>query len=130
MTMQKRPWIIGVGLAITIGVVLAGYWIVRPVPGVTAANCERLHHGMTFAQVEAILGEPKEKVMPQPGGPKHWFAGWEGKDVDVSILFHEENRVAGGGWDWHKNGRGNEFVTTSIPPYRSLWDRVSAWTRL
>ena len=54
--MSRRLYLLGVGIAlVALGLALAD-WVLSLQPGVTEANTRRIRPGMTFAEVEALLG--------------------------------------------------------------------------
>jgi hypothetical protein len=66
MTGRRRVLFFGAGVLATAGV-LGAYGMMRPRPGVTRANCERIRDGMTLRQVEDLLGGPPTYT-DEPGG--------------------------------------------------------------
>jgi hypothetical protein len=56
--MTKRVYVLGIGLALVSIAWLITEAALTPRAGITRANFQRLHRGMTFAEVRRILGSP------------------------------------------------------------------------
>src|ERR1035438_7357980 len=80
-------------LVASIGVALAVLALLPPRPGVTKENYDRIAIGMTYDEVEAILGPPGERT-------EGWVC-WESEDpyIFIMVRFDEEDRVRRKGWE-------------------------------
>jgi hypothetical protein len=84
-------------------VILAGagaYLIHGLMPGVTWANCRRIHNGMTHQEVEALLGHTHAPFRTRPpiGGPAPpqpfaYWGIWSTDDLEVIVYFGPDRRV-------------------------------------
>ena len=88
--MRKQWWIIGLAtLAIAGGLAVAILTLQPLGPGVTEANQDRIEHGMSEADVEAILGKPADtwQIMVSAGviADKQWRAG-NGAYVEITFI--------------------------------------------
>jgi hypothetical protein len=100
--MSRRVYLLGIALtlvALAFIVTDALLWE----PGVTAANARRIRVGMTFDEVDAILGPmlPDERKAFEvskagPEGSKLWMRiiSWCGPDGEVVVHFDKNWRVA------------------------------------
>jgi hypothetical protein len=100
--MSSHKWLMR-GAAVVIGVILISYWVSRPTPGLTPANCERIFKGMTLKDVEAMLGPMHNKQLSRAEIPVHWFASWYNDETRVEICFTMEGTVQDGAWEYPRN---------------------------
>ncbi len=74
-----------------LGLLLVGLLCVLLLPGcgskVSEANFERIHAGMTPAEVRAILGEPTESASMGVGPLVGTTATWKGQGGTINIQF-------------------------------------------
>jgi hypothetical protein len=118
LSMRRHRWkLLGAAAALAVvALVVAGVMLLRdpPAPRLTRANADKLHYGMTGAEVEALLGPPGDyrtgttdsnappgKVRwidlygdkPRPS-PEIWIGWnhyvWESDEVTVQIQFDDE----------------------------------------
>jgi hypothetical protein len=125
--MRHRRWIIGAGLALPLVVAAAGYWVLQPSPGLTITNCKRLHDGMTLAEVESALGQPRVVEHARGEEPVFWFATWESERLRVEIMFSMEDVALEGCWqEWYDEGR-SDGILHYMPPRPGVWRRIFSW---
>jgi hypothetical protein len=62
--MSRQVYLLGVGMVLVAGALLAADAALGPRPGVTAANVRRIREGMTLEQVEGILGSGLQVAAP------------------------------------------------------------------
>lgn len=72
--MRRRKLLLGLSLLCVIGAsALVTLWALRPTPGVTQENVDRLRFGMSPARVVAILGQPEKRSSNSlAGSTMHW----------------------------------------------------------
>jgi hypothetical protein len=100
--MSRWVYLLGVGMALVGGAFLltdALHWR----PEVTEANVRRIREGMTWAEVEAILGPPSDHPLwrhsgvwvPGPDGEmtRLPFLVWDSKEGGVSAVFRLDGRL-------------------------------------
>jgi hypothetical protein len=77
------------GLGVTPG-------LLRPAPGVTRANCERVREGMTLADVKELLGREPDFWSGAVGPglvPVSHEAWWWGEDTLVLVRFDRDKKA-------------------------------------
>jgi hypothetical protein len=90
--MRRRRLLLAAGLLALLGVagLLLAWLTPHPGAGITKENYERIREGMTFAEVEAILGpegyQTKRPLIVPVSGPTfpRW---WIGDDAIITIEF-------------------------------------------
>jgi hypothetical protein len=123
--MRKRFLIAGSGLVVVVlGLSLFWLW---PDDRIHPASCERIHEGMTLAEVEAILGGPAG-VYTRDG--KDWSMGMLGNGVS---RINDERLV----WVGNSGGirvdfdeEGQVHVTQGVPRQQNFWNRMRSWLSL
>jgi hypothetical protein len=109
--MRKTRWLLlGSLLACIVGLVLVVLALLPPRPGVTKENFDRIHNGMTRAEVEAIFGD-------ESGRHKDQVALWVSDDAaDLALVaFDNEDRVLVKNWLGQPDDR---------TPFEKLLDRL------
>jgi hypothetical protein len=94
--MTKKRWIVLASLfAVGVCVTLTVLALLPLRPGVTQANIERIETGMTFEEVEAILGEPLPGESVTITGHKVKKMVWCNPRANTYaiVYFDAENRV-------------------------------------
>jgi len=104
ITMTRRRLVL---FALPVALMLLGVvgWVLwYPPPGITLENAERIHQGMTLAEVEALLGGPAGDYRT-PGATKFAFAyhflsdpdgevmEWNGDEGTAMVSFDADSRV-------------------------------------
>lgn len=100
---NRKLWIV---LLLVAGLGVAGFlaWFRVPLgPGVTKANCNMIHPGMTEAEVEVILGQPGKEAGWDTKSNERTMA-WSG-EILVFVQFDDQGRVV------------DEPLVTSDPTY-------------
>jgi hypothetical protein len=93
---------------------LATQWLVSLRPGVTQANFERIHVGMTLPEVNNLLGSAGRKAINDPS-----FRIWEGEGVFVLVTLDESGCVATKSWN-----DLSKFVNIRE---ETFWDKLRRW---
>jgi hypothetical protein len=93
--MNKKRWLLATTiLASVLGLVVLVLAQLTPQPGVTQANFRRLAVGMTEAEVNEILGEPRIPQIKQTGlAMGHKRVAWAGEFSLVISVFDERDRL-------------------------------------
>jgi hypothetical protein len=102
--MSRQVYLLGLGLVLVAGAFLVTDSLVGRQPGVTEANVRRVRPGMTFSQVEGILGEWTEElqfyppaiclvVRRNPSPPAFEVWKWRGEDGVAEVRFAPSGRV-------------------------------------
>jgi len=96
--------ILGLALALAI-LVFASAFVFFPRPGINKANYDRIHDGMTRAEVEAIFGRASDATQETPNGKVDVW--WSGNDHSgganfegAMIIFKDDRKVGGAFGDW------------------------------
>jgi hypothetical protein len=84
----KRIYIAIVLLAVPLLAFLVAKQHKVPSPGVTLANFNQLHKGMSEKEVEAIMGKPGNSVVHF--SPSH-MTKWSDSPYSLSIIFNDNN---------------------------------------
>src|SRR5262245_43866406 len=96
--MSRRVYLLGVGLALVALLLAVTDGALGPSPGVTEANFRRIRPGMTFDEVDAILGPliPEEraafeasKTQPKWRERAMRVLTWNGPAGDIVVHFNE-----------------------------------------
>ena len=76
MAMTKKRLLLVAAVPLTIAVTLGVLAMLRPSPGVTKANFDRIEKGMTRAEVEQIFGRESIRWdgLAEKGEGFHWMA--------------------------------------------------------
>jgi hypothetical protein len=89
VSMRRRRLLLVVGAATLLAV--AGYgllrWLTAPTPGVTWENFRRLREGMTFQEVEALLGKPHKTDLIDGFTSLHYWGQWQSEEVGICLGF-------------------------------------------
>jgi hypothetical protein len=96
--------------AVVVGLAL-GFWLLWPRPtGVTLENYQKIRHGMTRDEIEALLGEPPFKAetvycdRPAPDTPCGMICRWKSNQMALQVHFDLEGEVLSCGgspqWSW------------------------------
>jgi len=100
--MKKRQLLL-IAAPLTVCIVVFGTLSLRPSsPRVSWTNYVRIQEGMTFDDVERILGHANS-VGAGVGGVKNVNAVWVSKDASVMIIVFQEDRVFMTQWIDSKN---------------------------
>jgi hypothetical protein len=86
---------------LTLLVLVFVFLVVLTLPrrGVTIANCQRIHEGMTYDEVEAILGGPGEPYTCYGNGDEDYSRLiWRGREGSLKVRFGPMNRVIATDW--------------------------------
>jgi hypothetical protein len=118
--MKKKWWIIGFAtLAIAGGRAIAIPMLQPPQPGVTKANFDRIEKGMSYAQVDAILGERSLLQMVQGSFTSslmyHQHSWWNDDGACAHIVFSLDDEVTDK--TWHPS---TETITDKLRRWLSL----------
>jgi hypothetical protein len=90
--MTKRRFI-GAGMAAAgIALVLAAFAVWSSRDGVTKSNYDRIHKGMTLADVEALFGRGGLAFHGYPNEPAPAYC-WQNEDGSLAIIFFEGDKV-------------------------------------
>jgi outer membrane protein assembly factor BamE (lipoprotein component of BamABCDE complex) len=106
--MSKKWWCAIVAMFLTASVlVFAIPALVPPTPGITYANYSRIEKGMSRAEVEALLGKPKEKSS----------IIWENADDDlVTVVFDRNGKVESAAWNhWPDDRNALQKLMDRLP---------------
>ena len=97
MTRKRVLWLIAIAAFVAAGVALI-LRLARPEPGMTKANFDRIHRGMTAAEVEALLGATPAWVMED--GPRR-LVKYEARDPNrlIRVMNDDDGRVFDKTWE-------------------------------
>src|SRR6478672_5473602 len=95
---RKRVLSAVVIVALVAAGVVSNQFLVRPDPGMTKDNFDRIRHGMTSAEVESLLGATPAWVMEHEG---RRLVKYEARNPDILIrvMYDENGRVFDKTWN-------------------------------
>ncbi len=86
--MRRPVYLLGVAIALVAGAFALTDALLTPPPGVTEANARHIRPGMTWEEVEKVLGGPGEPVFEFGNGLGTGLYTWRGADGEVFVWFH------------------------------------------
>jgi hypothetical protein len=115
-----------VGAAVALAVVA---WLIRPNPGVTPENYDRLRQGMTIEQVSTILGRPADKTgleCTEFGNllPYHY---WREGHTFIGMHFADDGTATYGYLVTQDERAGAESLKKGLGTDESILDRLRRW---
>jgi hypothetical protein len=102
MRKSLKRWPVLLALVVVLGGLAVGLVFLPYGSRVTRENCERIKHGMTEAEVRAILGKPWDDSLFDPEGPvgarfseRKWKYSreWISDDCKIFVTFDDNGRV-------------------------------------